>query len=225
MNNNGVKMMKNNDDVFNLINGLLNTLGNGKPQAESDEQRGIFINRAGGKNLEKIIITNVVDICQKHSDKIRSQKSAPTQTANDSTSSNRDASASDLEKNTRQESEEFTSERTRCFDEALKPNLLLSNITPTDTANIIEIMVPGLEKENIDLSVDDERITVTTKKAVSSSDAVSTFSVFDATATFEIDKDKFNIEELKAEHKNGVLTIIVPFKEKPKSNSRKIEIN
>lgn len=222
--------MKNNDDVFNLINGLLGSLGNGKPQAESDEQRGIFINRAGGKNIEKIIITNLFDVCQKHSDKIRSQKSASTQTPSDTTSHSGDSSSSDLEKNTAKENEKFTSERTRCFDEVMSQTQLLSNIIATDNANVIEVMVPGLEKENIELLIEEGQIIVKTSKSVNSEDAdngkrMSSFSIFDATASFKIDEEKFDMSQIKAEHKNGVLSITVPLKEKPKANVRKVEIN
>lgn len=230
--------MRKEDDIAKALSGLMGILGNISkqdgfpPQQEPSHTHGIFIKKEGGKNIEQIILTTAFDTLQKYSAKNRSEKSAAAKTSDSAATHSGDSSASYSEKNSKEEG--CGNERTRCFDEVVASAVeetkrpLLSSIVPTADANIIHVMVPGVEKEDLDLSIESGLITVSTssrKEEVSDEEHFSSFTAFNSSVSFEIDEDKFDMEAIKASHKNGVLTITVPLKEQPKSNARKVDIS
>lgn len=230
--------MRKDDDITKALTGLMGILGNMSKQDSvpphqepSQTTHGIFIKKEGGKNLEQIILTTAFDHIQKYSSKNRSEKSAAAKTTDSPTTHSGDSSASYPEKDSKEEG--CGNQRTRCFDEVVASAVeetkspLLSSIVPTADANIIHVMVPGVEKEDLDLSIESGLITVSTsskKEEVSDEEHFSAFTAFNSSVSFEIDEDKFDMENIKAVHKNGVLTITVPLKEQPKSNPRKVDI-
>ena len=98
-----------------------------------------------------------------------------------------------------------------------------ANIRREDTAYIIELAVPGLGKENIQIEVNNDQLIVSAKDVQHSTNTNFVRREFDYTdfkRTFRLHKNA-NTEALQASFNQGLLTIVVPDRE---PESRKIEI-
>ena len=98
-----------------------------------------------------------------------------------------------------------------------------ANIRREDSAYVIELAVPGLGKENIQIEVNNDQLIVSAKDVQHSTNTNFVRREFDYTGfkrVFRLHKNA-NTEALQASFNQGLLTIVVPDRE---PESRKIEI-
>lgn len=99
----------------------------------------------------------------------------------------------------------------------------VSDFDETENEYIVEIELPGMNKEDIDLNVKNNSVEVKAKKKQEKSDEkeegsfyAKSFAGFYQSITLPEDADSDNIE---AEYKNGILTLKIP--KKPSSDKDK----
>jgi len=85
------------------------------------------------------------------------------------------------------------------------------NVKDTETEKTIQILMPGIEKENILITVEEKNLVVKLKNVVFEYPFVNPNIRYE----FPID-DNFDIQNTKSSLKNGILTIAIPKKEKQK---------
>ena len=88
------------------------------------------------------------------------------------------------------------------------------------------IAVPGMNKENVSIRVDDDKLTISGQKMTDSNKKyiwkelkTSAFS-----RTFKLNTDMIDIEKIDAKFQNGMLEITLPYTEKQKKKSKVIDI-
>lgn len=86
-----------------------------------------------------------------------------------------------------------------------------------ESESIIKFIVPGLDKEDISINVDEDVLKVTGVNKKDSEIITPDFS-----RKFEL-LNKFNTEEITAQLKNGVLVIKIPIKEGVEGKQIKID--
>jgi len=98
-----------------------------------------------------------------------------------------------------------------------------ANIRREEAAFVIELAVPGLSKENVQIEVNNDQLIVSAKEVQSETNPNFIRHEFDYHGfkrTFRLHKNA-NTEALQASFHQGLLTIVVPDRE---PESRKIEI-
>jgi len=103
------------------------------------------------------------------------------------------------------------------------------NIAEEDDAFKIEFAVPGMEKSDFDITLDNNILTVKSEKEEKNEESNKNFtrkefsySSFQRSFTLP---DSANSEEINAEYENGILKIEIPKREEAKVKpQRKIEI-
>jgi HSP20 family protein len=85
------------------------------------------------------------------------------------------------------------------------------DIEETDDKYIVELEVPGVKKEEINLSLKNDTLTISwsRKKENKKSDGKSKYERSEGSFTRSFDVEGANTENVEAELKNGVLKIIV----------------
>ena len=103
------------------------------------------------------------------------------------------------------------------------------DVREKDNAYIIDAEMPGMGKEDIEINLDDERLTIKAHKEQHSeeTDAEGRFIRRERRSgsfqrSFALDNVK--VEDIRADMKDGILTIVCPKKEKTVPASRRIEI-
>lgn len=103
------------------------------------------------------------------------------------------------------------------------------DIRESETEMTFEFEVPGVNKDEVKISVNDENIlSIKGTKKFAKEEVKSccrnerTYGDFHRTFYLP---DNLDFEKIKAEHKNGVLTVSVPKKEPEKPKEKNIEIN
>lgn len=86
-----------------------------------------------------------------------------------------------------------------------------TNVKDTETEKTIQILMPGIEKENVLITVEEKNLVVKLKNVVFEYSFVNPNIKYE----FPID-DNFDIQNTKSSLKNGILTIVIPKKEKQK---------
>jgi len=103
-----------------------------------------------------------------------------------------------------------------------------SNFFEKEGKYYIETELPGVNKEDVSVSVEDGFITISGKREIANEQSDKNYYVKESSygsfiRTFrvpgEVDEGK-----MKAEFKNGVLTVELPKKEKIKETKKKIEV-
>jgi len=93
---------------------------------------------------------------------------------------------------------------------------------------ILEADIPGFDKEDIEIHVDDNRLTITAKQKVAKEENKDNYIRRErryGSFTRSFDVSNIKTEEIKADYKNGVLTLDLPKKENASSKARRININ
>lgn len=93
---------------------------------------------------------------------------------------------------------------------------------------VLEADMPGLNKEDIDIKVDDNRLTISAKHKESREENKDNYIRKERKyGSFMRNFDVSNVktEEIKASYKNGVLILELPKKHDNKSNTRRIDIH
>jgi len=104
------------------------------------------------------------------------------------------------------------------------------NIAETKDEYRIEVAAPGLDKDDFKVNIEDDTLTISANKEVKKEEKDETytrreFSYTSFSRSFSL-PDTVDSEKIKAEHKNGVLTIYVPKKEEVKKKlAREVKIS
>ncbi|PIA56995.1 hypothetical protein AQUCO_00600009v1 [Aquilegia coerulea] len=112
--------------------------------------------------------------------------------------------------------------------ENLTPSGLIGRIKERDDHYKLKYEVPGLAKEDIKITVEDGILTIHgehKEEQESSDDDDEHWSSFGYYNASIILPDDAKADDIKAEIKDGVLTIIVPRTEKPKKEVKEVPIN
>lgn len=103
------------------------------------------------------------------------------------------------------------------------------NVSETDKEFKLEFAVPGFEKPNFDVQIDNEYITISGKKEISNEVKEKNytrkeFSFGSFKRTFTLPENVAS-EKIEAIYENGILNLILPKKEvKPETTVKKVEI-
>jgi HSP20 family protein len=103
-----------------------------------------------------------------------------------------------------------------------------ANFFERDGKYIIQVEVPGADKDDVSVSVEDGFVTITGKKEMVKEEKEANYYVKESSygefsrafrVPSEVDEDN-----VSAEFKNGVLTVELPKKEKKVDTKKKIEV-
>lgn len=121
------------------------------------------------------------------------------------------------------------------FDEMEKPrrfenNLMKCDIYEKDGKNFIEMDVPGFKKEDIKLELEDGYLTISAEKKEESKDVEGKNFIRRERTSYAKCERRFyvgNIDDsnVKAEFKDGILTVSVPKEEEPADTKKYISID
>ena len=102
------------------------------------------------------------------------------------------------------------------------------NTREASDAYYIEVDLPGVKKEDVDVSVDKNVLTISGKREVSNEikeddyyRVESAYGKFSRSFTLP---ENVDVEKIKASNENGVLEIVIPKQEVIKETTKKIEI-
>lgn len=102
------------------------------------------------------------------------------------------------------------------------------NTREASDAYYIEVDLPGVKKEDVDVSVDKNVLTISGKREVSNEikeddyyRVESAYGKFSRSFTLP---ENVDIEKIKASNEDGVLEIVIPKQEVIKDTTKKIEI-
>lgn len=107
------------------------------------------------------------------------------------------------------------------------PNSFRVDVKENDAAVTIEADLPGVKKESIDLTYDNNYLTIAARREENQESKGENFmrrERFYGEFRRSFYLDNVDHEKIKASFANGVLTITIP-KESPHSINKKIEIN
>lgn len=113
--------------------------------------------------------------------------------------------------------------------EAVTVNIPAANIAETDTEYTIYLAVPGLEKKDFEIGVEEDVLTVSADKKTDSEEIKGKFNLkeYNFTAfkrTFNLPKDLVEIDKITAAYDAGELRITVPKKEVVVYKPKQIEV-
>jgi HSP20 family protein len=102
------------------------------------------------------------------------------------------------------------------------------NIKETDTTYLLDMVAPGLNKEDFSIQVDKNQLTVSAEKkneakGENEKDIRKEFELQSFKRSFTLD-DKINAEAISAQYVNGILTLNLPKKEEVKPQTKQINI-
>jgi HSP20 family protein len=119
------------------------------------------------------------------------------------------------------------------FDDSLllqEQNLSIpaANVTEGDSSYTIKMAVPGLEKDDFNVEIDNNVLTVSSKKEKSAETQEDNFtrkeySYSSFKRSFSIPENT-NTDSIEANYKNGELILTIPKKEVTVSKSKLIEV-
>lgn len=92
---------------------------------------------------------------------------------------------------------------------------------------VLEADLPGFNKEDIDIDVEDNRLTITAKHSVNTEENKDNYIRRErryGSFTRSFDVSNIKTDEITAEYKNGVLVLNLPKKNGNNSKGRKINI-
>jgi HSP20 family protein len=100
-------------------------------------------------------------------------------------------------------------------------------VKETKNAYVFKADLPGLEEKDLEITVTGSRVTVSGKREAENKDEDETYYAYERsygrfTRTFTLPDDA-NTSEIRAELKDGVLSLVVP--KKPESQPQKVPIS
>jgi len=103
-----------------------------------------------------------------------------------------------------------------------------ANITDKEASYVVELAVPGFEKADFNLKLDNNVLTISTEKKeekTTTTDKVvrREFSKKAFKRSFTVD-DKINTENISAKYENGILILELPKKETAKAVAKEINV-
>ncbi len=104
------------------------------------------------------------------------------------------------------------------------------NIKENDKEVIIDVAAPGLSKEDFEISVENNTLTISAHKEIKEEEKESNFVKKEFgfekfQRSFTLPEDIFDVENIKATYKDGILEIIVPKKEEEQKKVKKIQVS
>jgi HSP20 family protein len=109
---------------------------------------------------------------------------------------------------------------------ALRSFLPVADIFETDQALKVVVEMPGVAKENVDVGVDNDVLTITGRIDLSKYEGLqpvyTEYNIGNYSRSFQI-SGKVDQDGIKAELKDGVMTLVLPKSEKAKP--RRISVN
>ena len=116
--------------------------------------------------------------------------------------------------------------------ESVKRNLIsntpLANIIETETAHIIELAIPGVNKEEVTIDLKENKLTIGLAKKEESVEKTNLkerreFNYSKFSRVFNLPKN-IDFEKIEAKNENGILTVTIPKKEEEIKKNRTITI-
>jgi HSP20 family protein len=104
------------------------------------------------------------------------------------------------------------------------------NIKENDKEVIIDVAAPGLSKKDFEISVDNNVLTISAHKEEEKVEEGTNvikkeFGYENFQRSFTLPEEIFDVENIKATYKNGVLEIVIPKKEEEQKKVKKIEVS
>lgn len=120
-------------------------------------------------------------------------------------------------------------DRTEGTEENSLTKLPLTNISTSDTEILfIEMIVPGFDKEDLEVQVQENHIVIKGEYGIDETDIFTyykkDFEISSFERKFDIDK-AYDLDNILVQLENSVLLISIPKKQKQEPKTRKIEIN
>lgn len=103
------------------------------------------------------------------------------------------------------------------------------NVSETDNALEISAELPGMDAENLDVSIDGNFLTIKGEKKEEKEDKKKNFHVMERrygnfSRTLNIPADSLDLDKIESKFKKGVLYLKLPKSANAKSKRRKIEV-
>lgn len=123
--------------------------------------------------------------------------------------------------------DEFFTKENDLWNEKTLPAV---NIKETEGDFQIEVAAPGLSKKDFNINLDQDTLTISSKKEDKKEDNVKGYSYrqFNYQSferSFKLPEGKVNTEDIKAKYENGVLYLSLPKIEEAKPVKKKITIS
>ena len=116
----------------------------------------------------------------------------------------------------------------RLFNELMHENktnysLMKTNIVETDDAYILDMLVPGIDKENIDISLEDKYLTIKTNaKTDKTKYLLKEFEIDTYSRSYYV--GNIDIKNISAKFNNGILTLTISKQKDKEIQIKKISI-
>lgn len=116
----------------------------------------------------------------------------------------------------------------RLFNELMHENktnysLMKTNIVETDDAYILDMLVPGIDKENIDISLEDKYLTIKTNaKTDKTKYLLKEFEIPTYSRSYYV--GNIDIKNISAKFNNGILTLTISKQKDKEIQIKKISI-
>ncbi len=126
--------------------------------------------------------------------------------------------------------DDFLSQQLSRFEKPVKDVVPSVNIMENDKEVIIDVAAPGLSKKDFEISVENNLLTISAHKEMEDLEEGTNyikkeFGYENFQRTFTIPEDIFDVENIKATYKNGVLEIVIPKREEQQKKVKKIQIS
>ncbi len=104
------------------------------------------------------------------------------------------------------------------------------NIKENDKEVTIDVAAPGLSKKDFEINVENNTLTISAHKEIEKEDdgtniVKKEFGYENFQRSFTLPEEIFDIENIKATYKNGVLEIVIPKKEEEQKKVKKIQVS
>jgi len=104
------------------------------------------------------------------------------------------------------------------------------NIKENDKEVTIDVAAPGLSKKDFEISVENNTLTISAHKEEEKVEEGTNivkkeFGYENFQRSFTLPEEIFDVENIKATYKNGVLEIVIPKKEEEQKKVKKIQVS
>ena len=107
--------------------------------------------------------------------------------------------------------------------------ILRTDVEETDTSYVLQADLPGVDKEAIDLQLEDDILTIRAERKAEKKEEDSEKRYVRIERSHGVYSRSFNVSEIDtdsiaAKFENGVLTVTLPKKEPPKPEAKKLTV-
>jgi HSP20 family protein len=102
------------------------------------------------------------------------------------------------------------------------------NVKETDTAFKVEVAAPGVKKEDFNINVDEDRLTISTEAKQEHEEkdkegryTKREFSYQSFSRSFSLNPEQVDVENISANYENGILHLEIPKKTKEETKVKK----